>query len=39
MVLSLNVRKQTGAYISVREDLFGASIWRHDHDLARSAEV
>ena len=39
MVLSSNVRKQTGAYLSVRENLLAASIWRFDHDLVRSAEV
>lgn len=39
MLLSSNVLKQTGAYLSVREDLFGASIWRYEQDLVRSAEV
>ncbi len=38
MLLSSNVRKQTGAYLSVREDLFGASIWRFERDLVRSAK-
>ncbi len=44
MLLSSNVRKQTGAYLSVREDLSWASIWlvaggaATERDLVRSAK-